>query len=89
MYDYTCKHGHPIELQRPIAERNDPGEGCPECGEELELQVSQVAVGTAIPKGEARIIHSEKQVESQLGKRWRDKGTTGNEGGIGRKKHFT
>ncbi len=89
LYDFLCEHGHPVELQLPIAQRNNPGEGCPECGGKLELQISLVAVGTAVPKGDKRIIKSEKQVESQLGKGWRDKGTTGREGGIGRKKHFT
>jgi putative FmdB family regulatory protein len=91
LYDYKCPAGHLTDLQRPIAERNNPGEGCPECGGKLELQVSAPMLGTERPNRDPmkRAIFSEKQAEAQVGKDWRDAGTTRQPGGIGRKKIFT
>jgi hypothetical protein len=80
-----------VDLQRSIAERHDPGEGCPECGGKLELQVTAPLLASEKPSKDPmkRAIFHDRQVESQHGKDWRDAGTTRQPGGIGRKKIFT
>jgi len=65
-------------------------QGCLACGADgvAELLVSAVQLGTEVRRGTNRIIQDERQVTSEYGARWRDMGTTGREGGAGRKMIF-
>lgn len=89
LYDFKCPGcKRKAELQVPIASRHNVA--CTSCGATLNL-VMQAAplIGTGRIRGDKRLIHSERQVASQLGKRWRDEGTTGKEGGAGKKIYLT
>ena len=74
----------------PYDDRETPRE-CPECQEPAQYVLVRRAIqqGTERKHGDKRIIWDERQVASDKGKHWRDEGTTGREGGIGRKTFFT
>ncbi len=91
MYDYRCSLcGAVTDHHSRIADRFDR-QDCSECGRpaccELDMSVSAPTIGTERRQGRSKIIYSEKQVaqESPLGANWRNEGTTGKEGGAGKK----
>jgi len=90
VYEFEClmcgkvtDHYLPSELR---TERQD----CPQCGADksADYRISAPLVGTEVKRGSARVIHDERQVTDDQGAHWREKGTTGNPGGAGRKLHF-
>jgi putative FmdB family regulatory protein len=90
VYDYECPAGHVTSEKRTYAEREQTLE-CPECQERAEyvLVRSGIQLGSVERKrGNSRLIFDERQVSSESGSRWRDKGTNGNPGGIGQKVYF-
>ncbi len=97
IYDYECKRGHVTEDHRSYEKREQPLLFCPECQQEYGQNIVAVYVlvrrsiqrGTERKHGEAKIIRDERQVFDSHGTRWRDKGTTGKPGGVGRKTFFT
>lgn len=90
VYDYECGScGKVFSQTRGYPVREDPAP-C-ECGGQADyvLVRSGIQKGTEVIRGDKRIIRDERQVTSEHGSRWRDQGTTGNPGGIGRRKFFT
>lgn len=85
VYDYACACGTVTTEIRTYANRTRAARCA--CGKKAPyvLVRSAITVGTEVPKGDKRIIHSERQLD----KHWRDKGTTGKPGGAGRKLYFT
>jgi len=85
VYDYACPCGTVTTETRPYADRARAARCA--CGKKAEyvLVRSAIQMGTEIPKGDKRIIRSERQLD----KNWRNKGTTGRPGGVGRKIYFT
>jgi putative FmdB family regulatory protein len=85
LYVYQCGACDAVEdHQVPIADRLMP-QNCAFCGGEgtAQLAIAPVSFGTERKRGEARIITDERQVDSELGKDWRDQGTNRNPGGAG------
>ncbi|MGH9579921.1 MAG: hypothetical protein ACRD2R_02920, partial [Terriglobales bacterium] len=78
------------ETQRAYTSRNEPGR-CASCGGLADYVISAPAIVSAGPSKDVakRVIVDERQVHNTHGKRWRDAGTTGQAGGVGRKKIFT
>lgn len=82
-YEYRCTIcGEVNDHHVPMANRLER-QDCPKCKREksAEYQISAPLLGTEKPVGDGRIIRSERQLDP----RWRDKGTTGRPGGVGRK----
>lgn len=91
MYDLRCEScGAVTEHVLRMANRNQ-SQDCPECGRErtAHLELSPVHVkGYSRPA--TRAIFDEREIadSSPAGHRWREEGTTGREGGAGRKLFF-
>ena len=91
LYDFRCQLcGALVDYHCKIADRFDKID-CPTCGKtdccERTVGVSVPNFGTERRVGRDKLIYSEKQVAQEYGKRWRDKGTTGKEGGAGKKQY--
>ena len=90
IYEYECalcsvRQDH----YRTIADRFDKP-GCSSCGGEVccERVMSAPHYHGERIVGDKRIIRSEREVVQERGPKWRDEGTTGKEGGAGKKLHF-
>lgn len=88
LYDMRCSScGALSDHQCKIAERNEPID-CPLCEAKaccrLKVGASPPNFGTEKRQGSKKLIYSETQVTDEYGGRWRDKGTTGKEGGAGK-----
>lgn len=91
LYLYVCEAcKSPNEAFRSYDLRNRAVK-CSECGGRAVYTIAAPMLGSERPSRDPakRVIVSEKQVEAKHGKNWRDAGTTGREGGVGRKKIFT
>lgn len=99
-YDFECQVcGHRFEALASISDRDKPLD-CPveevvrRCGALASATrirdgiTKPPSIGTERKRGDSRMIFSEKQVSSELGSRWRDAGTTGRPGGVGKRSHF-
>jgi len=83
LYDYQCASCEArFEAQRLIDQR---AQAPCDCGGVGDLIVSAPLIAGEVIKGDRRIIVDERQVSSEKGLRWRDEGTTGREGGAGRR----
>ena len=88
MYEYECSVcGRITDHHRLIAERFTKAD-CESCGRkgccELVIRSAPSYHGERIVR-DKRIIRSEQEVIAERGKKWRDEGTTGKEGGAGKK----
>jgi len=86
IYEYKCKScGKESDHVAKYADRFDFQE-CPSCQGEAEYTGSLAGThyGGERIVGDKRLIVSEKQLE----RGWRDKGTTGKEGGAGKVQYF-
>jgi putative FmdB family regulatory protein len=90
LYDYRCSLCQTTtDHHRKLADRLDKAD-CESCG---GLACCKLLVSAPHYHGERRVgsnklIHSEIEVVQERGPRWRDEGTTGKEGGAGKKLHF-
>jgi putative FmdB family regulatory protein len=88
LYDFRCRLcGDPFETQVPYLDR-DVLQDCPRCGKAAcgeRIFSVPPGIGTAVPKGEHRLIYNESQVRSSHGNDWRAAGTNRRPGGVGAK----
>jgi hypothetical protein len=84
--DYQCKScGRVVEITLAQGEEL---ESC-ECGGELEVVIDKPkAWEFGRPKGDDRIIWSDRQIESSHGKDWRETNKRRTEGGCGARQHY-
>lgn len=63
---------------------------CPDCEGvgSAEYQFPMASLGPEVKSGDNRLIWDERQVSSEKGEHWRDKGTTRKPGGAGQKLFF-
>jgi hypothetical protein len=90
MYEFECSLCADCrEHHRKLADRFDKPD-CEKCGGEAccERVMSAPHYHGERIVGDKRIIHSEREVVAERGPNWRDEGTTGKEGGAGKKLHF-
>ena len=93
LYDFVCSLcGQATDHQCLIAERFTKID-CPSCGAEgsCELVVGYTRPNFASQerkRGDKRLIFDEREVIAEKGERWRDEGTTGREGGAGKRQYF-
>ena len=90
VYEYSCQacgeaSDHFVKYDDRLTKQD-----CPHCNARAsaEYRMSAPAIGTERKRGDRRLIVDERQVASEKGERWRDEGTTGTPGGVGRKIHF-
>jgi len=86
-YVYECSLcGTSRDHYRKIADRFDKPD-CEQCGGEAcgELVIGRTNYHGERVVGDKRIIRDEREVIAERGERWRDEGTTGKEGGAGKK----
>jgi predicted nucleic acid-binding Zn ribbon protein len=85
IYSYICEGCQNESTYSVSYEDRLDCQTCSFCGVEkaAHYQMSAPMIGTGRIRGDKRLIRSEKQIEADYGKKWRDKGTTGKEGGAG------
>ena len=94
LYDFVCSSfGQDTDHQCSVADRLSKID-CTYC-EELDVCELVVGYNGRAPQygGETvaqhkRVIHDEREVIAERGVNWLDKGTTGLEGGAGKKQYF-
>ena len=89
VYEYYCsKCDSTTDHVVPYAKRKTR-QICGRCGKKVaSYQVSTPIIGAERKRGDSRIIRDERQVTSEHGDNWRDKGTTGKPGGAGSRLYF-
>jgi len=85
LYEYRCTQcGSIVDHHVPMDSRLDP-QACLDCPGQAELHITAPLIGSERLTPAKRVIVAEEQVVSEKGERWRDEGTTGQPGGVGRK----
>ena len=90
LYNYRCPECNHVSSHQVPFDDLETIQRCEFCGSEsAEYEFAAPMIGTERLRNGRQIIWDERQVTQEKGPRWRDEGTTGKEGGRGKKQHYT